>query len=178
MFYKTDKPEVLAAFNKFNADRATLRDATDAFAAEYDATGVVLSDSDRVFFGGIQFNENSKVNREVWRKPCRQFGLSSLRSKPTKKEFQAEFDAENLKWDQLEEKHFPNGKTVKKSDFYKTLGFDWGDLFFNSFKCFEYKGVLFIDSSFAIKDAIEILGSEYSTADAEHKKEQIQGVKS
>jgi hypothetical protein len=31
--------------------------------------------------------------------------------------------------------------------------------------------MLFIDSSFVIKGAVEILGSEYSAADVEHKKE-------
>ena len=117
MFFKTNKPKAVNAFNKFNADRVALRTSADDFAQEYDAKAVILADSDRVYFGGINFNNNFNVNREIWRKPDRKFGISQLRSKPTKKEFQAECDAELEKWKSLKEKHFPNGSEVKKSDF-------------------------------------------------------------
>jgi len=179
MFFKTNKPKAVNAFNKFNADRVALRASADDFAQEYDAKAVILADSDRVYFGGINFNNNFNVNREIWRKPDRKFGISQLRSKPTKKEFQAEFDAELEKWESLKEKHFPNGSEVKKSDFYKTLGFDWGDLFFSSFACFEHNGFLYIDTSISkiAEHAEEILGSEYTTAESDHKAEIAGGVK-
>lgn len=172
MFFKTNKEEVIAAFNKFTADRIALRAASDAFAAEYDAEAVILGDATSVYFGGINFKNNSVVNREVWRKPDRQFKTSSLRVKPTKKEFQSEFDAELERWKALKEKYFPNGTTVKKTNFYKTLGFDWGDLFFSSFACFEYQGYLYIETSLSrvAENAIEILGSEYEEANTSHKK--------
>jgi len=171
MFFKTNNSQVIDAFNKFNADRVALRASGEAFAQEYDAEAVILGDSTRVYFGGIKFNNNLGVNREIWRKPDRQFGTSSLRVKPTKKEFRAEFDAEVNKWEALKEKYFPNGTSVKKGDFYKTLGFDWGDLFFNSFACFEHNGFLYIDTSISkvSEHAEEILGSEYRDADASHK---------
>lgn len=175
MFLKTNKSEVINAFNKFNADRAALRADSDAFAQEYDAQAVILADSDHVYFGGLKFNNNQNVNREVWRKPDRKFGTSSLRSKPTKKEFQAEFNVEVQKWKELKEKHFQNGTTVKKSDFYKTLGFDWGDLFFSSFSCFQHNGFLYIDTSISkvAEHAIEILGSEYEAANSAHKASEV-----
>ena len=175
MFYKTNQPEVVNAFNKFNADRAELRVAADAFAQEYDATAVILSDATDVYFDGIEFNNNLGVNREVWCKPNRQFGTSSLRVKPTKKEFQAEFNAEVEKWKQLKLKHFPAGTCIKKADFYNTLGFDWGDLFFSSFKCFEHSGFLYIDTgiSSVAKHAVEILGSEYQAADSGRKASKV-----
>ena len=138
MFFKTNKEEVIAAFHKLNADRAALRVNAEEFAKEYDAEAVILADANSVYFGGIKFNNNFDVNRDIWCKPNRQFGTSSLRSKPTKKVFQAEFDTELDRWNSLKEKHFPNGTKVNKSDFYETLGFDWGDLFFSSFACFEY----------------------------------------
>lgn len=171
MFFKTNKPKAVNAFNKFNADRVALRASADDFAQEYDAKAVILADSDRVYFGGISFNNNSSVNREIWRKPDRKFSISHIRSKPTKKEFQAEFDAELEKWKSLKEKHFPSGSEVKKSDFYETLGFDWGDLFFSSFACFEHNGFLYIDTSIPkiAEHAEEILGSEYQAADADHR---------
>lgn len=171
MFFKTNKVEAVSAFNKFNADRIALRAASDAFAAEYDAEAVVLGDSTRVYFGGINFKNNSAVNREIWRKPDRKFKTSDLRVKPTKKEFQSEFDAEIKKWKALKAKYFPNGSEVKKRDFYKTLGFDWGDMFFNSFACFEHNSFLYIDSSISTvaEHATEILGSEYQAADADRK---------
>ena len=87
MFFKTNKDEVVSAFHKFNADRATLRISAEDFAKEYDAEAVILSDSDSVFFGGIKFKNNFQVNLEVWLKPDRKFGISHLRRKPTKKEF-------------------------------------------------------------------------------------------
>ena len=176
MFFKTDKPEAVNAFKKFNADRVALRVAADAFAQEYDAQAVILGDSDRVFFGGIKFNNNANVNREIWRKPDHKFGISSLRVKPTKKEFQLEFNAEIEKWNGLKEKYFINGASVKKSDFYKTLGFDWGDLFFCSFACFEHNGFLYIDTSISkiSEHAEEILGSEYQDADVDRKASEVQ----
>ena len=179
MFFKTNKPEAVNAFNKFNADRIALRACADDFAQEYDAKAVILADSDRVYFGGISFNNNSNVNREIWCKPDRKFSISHIRSKPTKKEFQAEFDAELKKWKSLKEKHFLNGTEVKKGDFYKTLGFDWGDLFFSSFACFERNGFLYIDTSISkiAEHAEEILGSEYQAADAERNAAIAGGVK-
>lgn len=175
MFLKTNNSQVIDAFNKFNADRVALRASADAFAQEYDAQAVILADSDRVYFGGINFNNNSNVNREIWRKPDRQFGISSLRVKPTKKDLQVEFSAELEKWKSLREKHFPNGTEVKKSDFYKTLGFDWSDLLFSSFACFEHNGFLYIDTSISriAEHAEEILGSEYQAANADHKAKEL-----
>ena len=179
MFFKTNKPKAVNAFNKFNADRVALRASADDFAQEYEAKAVILADSDRVYFGGISFNNNSNVNREIWCKPDRKFSTSHIRSKPTKKEFQAEFNAELEKWKSLKEKHFPNGSEVKKSDFYETLGFDWGDLFFSSFACFEHNGFLYIDTSISkiAEHAEEILGSEYTTAESDHKAAIAGGVK-
>lgn len=179
MFFKTNKPKAVNAFNKFNADRVALRVSADDFAQEYEAKAVILDDSSRVYFGGISFNNNSNVNREIWCKPDRKFSISHIRSKPTKKEFQAEFNAELEKWKSLKEKHFLNGTEVKKSDFYKTLGFDWGDLFFSSFACFEHNGFLYIDTSISkiAEHAEEILGSEYTTAESDHKAAIAGGVK-
>lgn len=173
MFFKTNKPEAVNAFNKFNADRAELRVHAEAFTNEYDATAVILGGSTDVYFGGIKFNNNLAVNREVWRKPDRKFGTSDLRVKPTKKEFQVEFDAEVAKWQQLKIKHFPTGTRIKKCDFYTTLGFDWGELFFSSFACFEHGGFLYIDTSIShvAKHSVEILGSEYAEAQAKKNKE-------
>lgn len=171
MFYKTNKPEVLKAFNKFNTERMNLRDATDQFAKEYDAEAIILGDSTDVYFGGIKFNNNQSINRDIWCKPNRQFGTSNLRVKPLKKELKAEFDTEVEKWDQLKIKHFPADTRIKKADFYKTLGFDWGDLFFSSFACFEHDGFLYLDTgiSSVAKHAVEILGSEYQAADSNRK---------
>ena len=172
MFFKTNKSEVIEAFNKFNKDRVALRANAEKFAKEYDAEAVVLGDSNNVYFGGIKFNNNIGVNREVWCKPNRQFGISCLRSKPIKKAFQVEFDVEIERWNSLKDKHFPEGTKVKKSDFYKTLGFNWGDLFFSSFACFEHNGYLYIDTSLSCiaENATEILGSEYEEARSIHKK--------
>ena len=172
MFFKTNKEEVVAAFHKLKADRAALRLNADKFAKEYDAVAVILRDSDSVFFSGIKFNNNAVVNRDVWCKPDRQFGISRLRSKPAKKEFQAEFDAELQKWNSLKDKYFSSKTRVQQSEFYKTLSFDWGDLLFSSFACFEYQGYLYIDTSISriAENATEILGSEYEKAKIAHEK--------
>ncbi|WP_353173099.1 hypothetical protein [Acinetobacter rudis] len=170
MFFKTDNPEALKAFHQFNTDRVNLRAAADQFAKEYDAEAVILGDATDVRFGGINFNNNFNINRDIWCKPNRQFGTSVLRVKPLKKELQAEFDAEKEKWEKLHKKHFPNGTRVRKSDFYRTLGFDWGDLFFSSFACFEHNGFIYMDTCISkITNSVEILGSEYLAAQAEHK---------
>lgn len=168
MFFKTNSPEVLEAFHKFNTERSSLRAAANQFAKEYDAEAIILGDATDVRFGGIKFNNNFSINRDIWCKPCRQFGTSNLRVKPLKKDLKAEFDAEVEKWKRLHKKHFPNGTRVQKRDFYTTLGFDWGDLFFSSFACFEHDGFIYMDTSVSkITNSVEILGSEYSAAHAE-----------
>ncbi|WP_151765239.1 hypothetical protein [Acinetobacter soli] len=165
MFYKVTSQTSLDAFKKLESDHIQLRENAKKFANEFDADPVVLGDSDRIWFCGIRFRNNSKVNRNIWTKPDRQYGHSWIRTKPLKKEFQAEFNAEKSRYSELYEKYFPDGNTVRKSDFYKTLNLDFGSFFFNSFKCFEHEGSFYIDTTIKMKIGVEILGSEYEEAE-------------
>ena len=94
MFYKVINQVALDAYNKLESDRLELRKNAQLFADEYAADPVILQDSDRIWFCGIKFKDNSKVDREIWTKPERQYGHSWIRTKPLKKSLQDEFDAE------------------------------------------------------------------------------------
>ena len=163
-FYKVISEKSLNAYKKLDADRLELRANAKLLADEYDAEPIILQDSDSIWFCGIKFKDNSKVNREIWTKPSREYGHSWLRVKPLKKIHQEEFDAEVKKWSELFSKFFPNGTRVSKNDFYSTLGLDGSSFFFGYFKAFEFQNVFYIETSLDMKNAIEILGSEYQNA--------------
>ncbi|MFW2105448.1 hypothetical protein [Acinetobacter guillouiae] len=165
MFYKVINQVALDTYNKLESDRLELRENAQLFADEYEADPVILQDSDSIWFCGIKFQDNSKVNREIWTKPERQYGHSRIRTKPLKKSLQSEFDAEKSKWDELYSQYFSQVKRVDKNSFYSTLGLDGSSFFFSSFKCFEYQGAFYIEISIDLKVGVEILGSEYSEAE-------------
>lgn len=165
MFYKVINQVALDAYNKLESDRLELRKNAQLFADEYAADPVILQDSDSIWLCGIKFKDNSKVNREIWTKPERQYGHSWIRTKPLKKSLQIEFDAEKSKWDELKAKYFSKVSRVDKNSFYSTLGLDGSSFFFSSFACFEYQGVFYIETSIDLKVGVEILGSEYSEAE-------------
>ncbi|HAV5536653.1 TPA: hypothetical protein JI099_13945 [Acinetobacter baumannii] len=172
MYYKVTSRACLDAYNKLASDRIDLRAKAKQFADEFDADPIVLQDSDSTWFCGIAFRDNSKVNRDIWTKPSRQYGYSWIRTKPLKKGLQAEFDAARAKYDELFKKYFPDGHRVDKNTFYSTLGLDGSSFFFNSFKCFEHEGSFYIDTTIDMQKGIEILGSEYSAAYSAHQKAQ------
>ncbi|MFH7767505.1 hypothetical protein [Acinetobacter sp. BSP-28] len=170
MFFKTNNPDVLTAWDEYATNRTNLRENADAFAEAFNADAVILSGGSDIYFGGIVFRNNTEINRDIWCKPDRQFKTSSLRVRALKKELQEEWKAERAKWDELHAMHFPNGTRVKKYGIYKSLGFDWGNLFFNGFGAFKHNDTIYIDTSIIIKNAVEILGSEYAEAKAIHEK--------
>ena len=56
---------------------------------------------------------------------------------------------------------------VRADDLYKSLGFDWGDLFGNSFSFFLKDGYFYAKTEIKMPSSMfEILGSEYAAAKA------------
>lgn len=176
MFYKIINQKALNAYRKLESDRLGLRENARLFAEEYDADPIVLQDSDSIWFCGIKFRNNQSVNREIWTKPSREYGHSWLRTKPLKKSLQAEYDAEMAKWKELRGRYFSKGHSVSKNDFYAILGLDGSSFFFSSFKLFEHEGVFYVDTTIDMKNATEILGSEYSQAQ-EQRNAALRGIK-
>lgn len=170
MFYKIINQKALEAYNKLDSDRLVLRENARLFAEEYDADPIVLQDSDSIWFCGIKFRNGDSINRQIWTKPSREYGHSWLRTKPLKKSLQAEYDAEMAKWKELRCKYFPKGHSVSKNDFYAILGLDGSSFFFSSFKLFEHAGAFYVDTTIDMKNATEILGTEYSAAYSAHQK--------
>ena len=173
-FYKVINETSLNAYKKLVSERLELRANAELFANEYDSKPVFLQDSDSIWFCGIKFKDNSKINREIWTKPSREYGHSWLRVKPLKKDLKEEFDAENKKWDQLHSKYFPNGTRVDKNSFYATLGLDGSSFFFDSFSLFEFQSAFYIKTTIDMKNTTEILGSEYFSAKEAHELEKKQ----
>lgn len=170
MFLKTNHPEALKALTDFNSQKSQLHASANAFAAEFNATPIVTGGANSVQFNGIVFKNRDEINFSVWTKPSpSNYRMSHLRVRPLKKEFQAEWDADQEKHKTLSAKHFPNGTRVEKGPIYTALGFDWGSLFFSKFGCFVYDGFIYIDTD--IKGVIgdEILGSEYDEAHRKFK---------
>ena len=55
-------------------------------------------------------------------------------------------------------------KEFPKTIFYSTMGLDGSGFFFSYFKLFEFQEVFYIKTTIDMKNAIEILGSEYQNA--------------
>ncbi|WP_039908135.1 hypothetical protein [Acinetobacter junii] len=176
MFFKIINQKALDAYKKLDSDHLALRENARLFAEEYDADPIVLQDSDFIWFCGIKFRNGDSINRQIWTKPSREYGHSWLRVKPLKKTLQAEYDVEMEKWKALRNKYFPTGHSVSKNDFYAILGLDASSFFFSSFKLFEFEGVFYVDTTIEMKNAVEILGTEYSQAQ-EQRNAALRGIK-
>ena len=113
----------------------------------------------------MKFSHPENINFDVWKKPSRSFGESCLRAKAIKKANEAEWAREKDKWDDLYKVHFANGDKVSSADVYKSIGYGFGDHYFNTFEGFIHDGFFYIDTTYPkLTDCIEILGSEYETA--------------
>lgn len=170
MFFKTNAPEAVQAMTDFFAKKSALHAAADAFAAEFDAKAVVTMDINRVSYAGFIFNNPGHVNTGVWTKPLPgHHRISNLRTKPTKKEFQAEWVEASEKLKTLFDKHFPDGARISKDEIYKSLGTDWGNVAFTGLACFLHDGYVYVNTGLSKLNAEEILGSEYEQAAAAFK---------
>lgn len=165
MFYKTNKPEAIQAHVQLFRDKSALHESAKNFAAEYDATDVVLNDRSQIFFAGLQFKNANKMNLHVWRKPSSHYySISHLRVRATKKEHKAEWEREKERYADLLKKHFPNGEKISLEPFFNSLGISAGSLIMSGFGWFVHDGWMYIDTSIKLDHLTEILGSEYLAA--------------
>jgi len=158
-FYKTNAPNVMAAWAAERQAVATLRVAVEEFATKYGATGHTYSDPVR--FAGLRFNP--PMPRDLWRAPDRH-GLQCPRTTPLKgatAETKAALKALNAEWDL----HVPDAQVDSKA-LYAALGVSWGDFLFSGLTLFEQGGWLYAETSAAMPCMTEILGSEYEQAKA------------
>lgn len=168
MYFKTNNPAVLTAYNEFRSAHTKLKKQAELFAEQFDAEPVILADSDSIYFAGLKFKNPSQVNFDIWRKPDRTFKSCSLRVKPLNKHATEEFNITQKKWNDLYQVFFKDFEgqyrpTVNKEPFYNSLGVNSGDLFFSSLQAFLHDGNVYINTGLSIK-FVEIVGSEYEAA--------------
>jgi len=177
MFYKTNKPEAIQAHVQFFKDKSALHESAKNFAAEYDATDVVLNNRSQIFFAGLQFKNANKMNLHVWRKPSSHYySISHLRVRATKKEHKAEWEREKERYADLLKKHFPNGEKISLEPFFNSLGISAGSLIMSGFGWFVHDGWMYIDTSLKLDHLTEILGSEYLAAQQAKNKSEKEAV--
>lgn len=156
-FFKTNDPEVMAAWHKEMVAFAALRKAADEFATRYGGTGHLYSNPGR--FAGVKFSPPKP--RELWRAPdCN--GLQCPRTKPltgSSASTREELKALNADW----LAHVPR-KLVDSDELYRTLGVDRSDFVFSGLEMFQHGGWIYAKTGTHMKRMTEILGSEYSAA--------------
>lgn len=156
-FFKTNDPEVMAAWNKESAAHSELRKAADEFAARYGGTGHLYSSPVR--FAGVKFTPPKP--RDLWRAPDNH-GLQCPRTRPltgASASTREELKALNADW----MAHVPEER-VDSNELYRTLGVSWGDFFFSGLEMFQHGGWLYAKTGTHMKRMTEIMGSEYSVA--------------
>lgn len=168
-YFKTTKPEALAAWEYMDKAKARLCEESDKFAAEFNAKKLCSSSTDQIRFYGVKLNDyHSRPDNILWTSPDRSSGVSrprsSLKKRPewTKEQF-------NEYKSQLEElkrryQSMAEPAPVDKEPFWNALGTSWSSLCFSAITVFKHGDALFIKTDLKLDGCTEILGSEYDTA--------------
>lgn len=139
-----------------------------SFAQLFDGVAVYATSADSRRFAGIRLKDyESRADKHLWTKPTKQNGyVSSVRSKPLSQAHKAEHEA-------LQQRYLKNKPELSQVSFdmlYKDLGTNWGELLFTGISFFSHNDDLYISTKASLKNCTEILGSEYSAAEAESRK--------
>lgn len=158
--YKTTDTSVLDAWNHHLEEKQQMNTEMKAFAAHFDAEAVLVRDIHGVHFHGLQLkNFNERSDADLWTKPSRDFSVS--RPRATCKGKADELKALQEKYKSLK----PAGNEASYEPIYNALGFNWGALFMQGgFSAFEVTGTLYVKTPIQVKNATEILSSEFSDA--------------
>lgn len=163
-YYKTNDPEVMAAWKKDRTDRAALQTKIDAFAARFSGKGLMYAEPAR--FAGINFPV--LMDRNLWCAPDSN-GLQRPRSKPLKgasTEIKTALKTLNTVW----QVHMPTGQ-VRSDQLYKAMGHGNSlDFVFGGITLFVHDGWLYAKTGYEkMPKLTEILGSEYEAAHEAHR---------
>ncbi|MFK3846641.1 hypothetical protein [Stenotrophomonas sp. NPDC078853] len=159
-FFKTNDPAVLEAWHAEKAAKAELQAEIDTFAQRFGGEGLMYADPP--VLAGIKFRP--AMPRDLWRAPDNN-GLQVPRSSPLKgatAETKAAIKALQGEWAE----HLPSRK-IDTNGVYRALGFDNSlDFFIEGLTMFMHDGFLYASTRKAMPSMTEILGSEYSAAEA------------
>ncbi len=169
-YFKTNHPEVIAAFNENSQRRKALADRADQFAIEFGGEAIFLkSGGVDTWFGGLKFAPPKPS--DLWRKPdahgC-QHPRTSL-AKGTKEERKQLKELNDLYTARTN--HFNLNERVSRDDFLKSIGTHWGQVMFSGMSYFLHDGFIYVDTTAKLNDKVtEILGSEFNAAENAHDK--------
>lgn len=163
-YYKTNDLNVLNAFQKNHAAKLELQAAARLWAAQFDAEPAFYSTLDGArLVGSVRLNNyRSRPDAFRWTRPVE--GLS----RPVAASNKLVTDNKQEQQELIDrfEKTAPAVDHVSFEPVLASLGISSGDVLFCGFTCFELAGFLFIATGCTeIKNATEILGSEYAFAD-------------
>ncbi|QZI93153.1 hypothetical protein SIPHO049v1_p0028 [Vibrio phage PS14A.1] len=186
-YYKTNNPEVLAAYAKMMAETDRLVEASKKFAALFGATNLMNTSMTGRAFGGLVFDSfNLRDDKHLWTKPDRH-GRSWPRSSLNVKSYKDTFKFKNISEDELKAnvkqakadlvelraKYKDNSvgmERVSFDDFFKSFGTDWGNLMFSGLQWMSHDDhIYFASGADFSKVMTEILGSEYELAELANK---------
>lgn len=161
-YFKITKPESLAAWEQSRRDTEAMTKAARDFAeriAPGRAKGWYTTGPTRRVAG---FSFSPPMTGPEWTKPDRQHGMQRPRAKVPTDAKQALADLQAI-WND-----YPK-QSVDMDGVFKTFGFSWG--FIYGYSMFAHCGALYFSTSDPHQqiDGTEILGSEFSAAEAEHR---------
>lgn len=159
-FFKISNNEAVQTFKEFEANKVELIEQASKLAAHFGGKPVFSNRADFVSFAGIKFEHFEELeNNHLWTKPKASNGFKSS----PKYGKQKGADRDTL--ETIRKKYNAMLPVqVSREPLLKAIGTDWGNCLFTPLSLFLHDDTIYLDTRLTLKDATEILGSEYEAA--------------
>lgn len=164
MFYKTSKPEIVAAIETLEAEKKAFIFAAEIWAGQFDGNAIFSDQSDRISVAGIVLNNrHDRDDLEYWTKPVSAKKYASWPRAKMPKVAQAVMLAQIT-----ERYHSTMPEPVKREALFKAISCSWGDFVFSGLYFFVVDGYAYFKTGIYLPEVdekiTEILGSEFNAA--------------
>jgi hypothetical protein len=159
-YFKITNNNAVQAFKSFETSKAELIEQAEKLATHFGGKPIFSNQVERISFAGINFhNFNQLENNHLWIKPkaSRSFASSPKFGKPKAADREA-LEAIKAKYNEM----MP--EEISREPLLKAIGTDWGNCLFTPLSLFLHDDVIYLNTRLTLKDATEILGSEYEAA--------------
>jgi hypothetical protein len=162
-FYKTNDPEVVAAYQALENAAEALKQQAKAFGERFGGEGLIYFSASGHRFAGVRFALQQPL--DIWTAWDKD-GMQRPRSKPkagTSQERRDALKTLHAEWD-------ANAPTerVSMDPFFQSVGTNWGDVMFSGASWFRCGEEIYFNTRLKLT-AQEILGSEFEAAKAAAK---------
>ncbi|MBP1128886.1 MULTISPECIES: hypothetical protein [Serratia] len=168
-FYKIEKKTAIQAWDFECLKRKELNEKANEFAAKFGATAVFTTDATRHRFYAVAFPDGVPTfgHPSLWTAAtaANRYTTTPKRKAPTG------LSKEHRELWALWDEGYPS-EAVSREFLWSSLGLDWGVLFICGLSIFRFKNTIYFNTSAKPNlefGAIEITGTEYSTAAEDFK---------